>query len=102
MLLGGVSPACEVINEAHRYGVVVYETDYLTDSPAKKVVDKSFMTSFTDVDAVVDLCRKEGVDGVFTGYTDSLLPYAEKICKKLDCLYKTIVLLTWTSFYYQE
>lgn len=84
MLLGGVRAACEIIKEAHKYGVTVYETDYLEDSPAKKYADKAFMTSCTDVDAVVALCRKEGVDGVFTGYTDSLLPYAEQICRKLN------------------
>ena len=84
MLLGGVRAACEIIKEAHKYGVLVYETDYLEDSPAKKYADKAFMVSCTDVDAVVTLCREEGVDGVFTGYTDSLLPFAEQICRKLN------------------
>ena len=83
MLLGGVRPTCEIIREAHKIGVEVYETDYLTDSPAKKAADKSFMTSCTDVDAVVELCKQQGVDGVFTGYTDSLLPYTERVCQKL-------------------
>lgn len=83
MLLGGVRDACEIINEAHRIGIEVYETDYLIDSPAKKLSDKSFMVSCTDVDAVVDLCKKEHIDGVFTGYTDSLLPSTEEICRKL-------------------
>lgn len=84
LLLGGVRAACEIINEAHRYGVTVYESDYLVDSPAKKIADKSFMVSCTDVDAVVELCEKEQVDGIFTGYTDSLLPYVEKVCEKYN------------------
>lgn len=84
LMLGGVRAACEIINEAHKVGVTVYETDYLEDSPAKKVADKAFMTSCIDVDAVVELCKNEQIDGLFTGYTDSLLPYAEKICKKMN------------------
>ena len=84
LLLGGVRAACEIIREAQKVGVIVYETDYLPDSPAKKVADKAFMTSCTDVDAVVELCKAEGIDGLFTGYTDSLLPFAEQICRKLN------------------
>ena len=84
MLIGGVAATCEIVREAHKLGVVVLETDYLPDSPAKKLADKSFMTSCTDVDAVVSLCQQEKVDGVFTGYTDSLLPYVEQICRKLN------------------
>lgn len=83
MLLGGGIQSCEIIREAHKMGIEVYETDYLEDSPAKKLADKNFMTSCTDVDSVVELCKSEKIDGVFTGYTDSLLPYTEEICRKL-------------------
>lgn len=84
LLLGGVQPTCQIIEEAHKMGVKVYVTDYLENSPAKKIADKSFMISTTDVDAVVELCKNEKIDGVFTGYTDSMLPYCQKICKKLN------------------
>lgn len=84
MLLGGVMDACDIVKQAHDLGIEVYETDYLVDSPAKAIVDKSFMTSCTDVPAVVDLCKRENVDGVFTGYTDSLLPFAQRICAELN------------------
>lgn len=84
LLLGGVQPMCQVVNEAHKLGVEVCVTDYLENSPAKKIADKSFMVSTTDIDKVVELCRKEKINGVFTGYTDSMLPYCKKICEKLD------------------
>lgn len=84
MLLGGVMDACDIVKQAHDLGIEVYETDYLVDSPAKAIVDKSFMTSCTDVPAVVDLCKRENVGGVFTGYTDSLLPFAQRICAELN------------------
>ncbi len=83
LLLGAVQPLCQVIEEAHKMGVLVYATDYYVNSPAKKYADKSFMVSTTDVDAVVVLCKKENIDGVFTGYIDSMLPYCRKICQRL-------------------
>lgn len=82
LILGGVKQMCEIVKEAHKMGVTVYVTDYLEDSPAKKIADKSFMVNAMDVDAVVKLCKDEGIDGLITGYVDSLLPYAEAICRK--------------------
>lgn len=83
LLLGATAPMCEIVKEAQSLGATVYATDYLENSPAKKVADRSFMVNAVDVDAVVQLCRDEGIDGVFTGYNDTLLPYLQKICEKL-------------------
>lgn len=81
LILGGIDAMVEVVNRAHELGIVVYVTDYLENSPAKKVADKSFMVSTLDIDAVVELCKREGIDGILTGNVDSLLiPYA-KICE---------------------
>lgn len=57
LLLGGVQPMCEVVKEARKLGVIVYVTDYLEDSPAKKIADKSFLVSTTDVDRIVEIGR---------------------------------------------
>lgn len=83
LILGGIRSICQIVEEAHKMGVTVYITDYLENSPAKKVADKSFMVSTTDVDAVVELCKREGIDGIFTGYIDSMLPYCEEACRRL-------------------
>ena len=40
------------------------------------------MVSVTDVEAVVELIKKERIDGVLTGFIDSLLPYYSMICEK--------------------
>lgn len=83
MMMSGSQKACEIVRVAKELGVRVYETDWYEDSPAKKVVEKSFMVSTADVDAVVDLCRKERVDGIISGFTDSVLPYQQQVCEKL-------------------
>ena len=82
LILGGIALSKEIVETAHSAGIDVYVTDYLPDSPAKRVADKSFMVSTTDVDAVVDLIKREHIDGVLTGYIDLLLPYYVQICRK--------------------
>lgn len=82
LILGGILSMIEVIQRAHEYGIHVTVTDYLENSPAKKYADKSFLISTTDVDAVVELCRKESIDGIYTGNVDLLLPYYADICEK--------------------
>ncbi len=82
LILGGISASIEIIERARKHGVITYVTDYLENSPAKKYADKSFMVSATDVDAVVELCKRENIDGIFTGNVDLLLPYYAQICEK--------------------
>ena len=84
LILGGTSISRQIVYAAHEMGIEVFVTDYYEDSPAKKIADKSFMISATDVDAVVDLIKKESIDGVITGYADVLLPYYVQICQKAN------------------
>ena len=67
LILGGIALSCEIIKQAQKQGVIVLVTDYLEGSPGKKIADKSFMISTTDVEAVVRLIQKEKIDGVLTG-----------------------------------
>ena len=81
LILGGIALSCEIVKHAKRMGLEVYVTDYLSDSPAKKIADKSFMVSATDVDALAALILKEKIDGVITGFVDMLLPYYQQVCE---------------------
>ena len=83
LLLGGINHSIEIINAAHEMGVLVYVTDYNENTPAKAIADKAFSVSTTDVDAVTALCRSENIDGVITGFIDSMLPYCAEICSRL-------------------
>lgn len=82
LILGGVVLSHEIIKQAKKQGVYVLVTDYLEDSPGKKIADKSFMVSTTDVEGVVKLIKEEKIDGMLTGFIDSMLPYYQKICEK--------------------
>ena len=65
-------------------GAYTIVADFDTDTPAKKIADKAVLIDATDVDAIVDFCRKEKVDGITTGFVDILLPGWIEMCKKLD------------------
>ena len=82
LLLDGSRKSIEIVDEAHRLGVHVIVTDYNTpeQSPAKLAADQHFEVSTSDVDAVVELIRREGVDGVLAGFSDRWLATYAEIC----------------------
>ena len=84
LILGGTSISREIVYAAHELGLDVYVTDYLEDSPCKAIAEKSFMVSCTDVDAVCQLIKEEGIDGVIMGYADVLMSSYVKICQKAE------------------
>lgn len=81
LVLGGTNLSCEIIKEAKAMGAYVIVTDYHKDSPGKRLADKSFDISVADVNKVVELINKEHIDGVITGFADSILMYYLDICE---------------------
>lgn len=83
LILGGSKISCEIVNKARELGVSTVVTDWypLKDSPAKQIADEYFMTSTTDIPAMVNLIKENNIDGVITGYTDSVLPHYADICE---------------------
>lgn len=83
LLLGGIAHASEIVKKAKSMDIVTYVTDYLENSPAKRYADKTFMVSTTDIDAIEKLCLEEEINGIITGFIDSLLPYCCNVCERL-------------------
>lgn len=84
LLLGGTLISCQIVRKAKELGCFVGVADYnpVEKSPGKQIADEAYNVSATDVDAVVDLIKKENFDGVLVGFNDMLLPYYAEICKK--------------------
>ena len=84
LLLGGPSLMVDVIDKAKEMGVHTIVTDWYDPdiSVAKKEADEYRMISSSDVDALVKLVKEEHIDGVYTQYTDSALPYCQKVCEQ--------------------
>lgn len=84
LILGGSRISCEIVRHAQKMGITVGVTDWypLEKSPAKQCADEAYFVSTSDIDAMVQLIREKHFDGVFTGFTDSVLPYYAEICEK--------------------
>ncbi|WP_455508882.1 ATP-grasp domain-containing protein [Butyricimonas paravirosa] len=85
LILAGADVHIKIVKAARELGVYTIVTDYLLpeDSPAKRVADEYWMIDIMDVDAVVEKCYKEKVDGVLAFCIDpAQIPY-QKICEKL-------------------
>ena len=80
LLLGGFNQACDIIRRAQEMGVYVVVADYNPDLPGNGLADKYTTVSATDVDALVKLAKEENVDGVTTGFVDTvwISSYKEK------------------------
>lgn len=83
LILGGMKMACDLVRRAQEMGVYVIVADHDLNSPAKAIADKAVYIDATNVDELVDLCEKENIDGVTTGYVDLLLPYCNELSKRM-------------------
>lgn len=83
-VLGGTRISCEIVHAAKGLGLETVVIDYNPPelSPAKCIADCAVDLSVADTDAVADWLTCHGVDGVITGYADSLLIWYAQICEK--------------------
>ena len=57
--------------------------DFLPDNPGQYAADKFYLVSTTDKEAVLDVARKEQVDGVLAYASDPAAPTAAYVAEKL-------------------
>ena len=90
LILGGPALMTDVVAKAKELGVYTIVTDWYEPdkSPAKKIADEYWMESVADADRLTELIKENQIDGVFTNYTDSYLPFYVNLCEKagLPCL----------------
>ena len=80
LVLGATEIIGEIVKEAKKKGYYVITVDYYAQSPAKKISDESLFMSATDINKISDYIQKNKIDGVLTGFTDSLLMAYYQIC----------------------
>lgn len=94
LILGAYGSEIEIVNVAHRMGVYTITTDNhmnWDEAPAKKISDEAWNISWSDIDTLADMCRKNHVDGVIAGFSERRVNFAAKLSEKLH-----------TSFYAGE
>ena len=83
LLLGGVQSAAGLVDICHRNGARLGVTDYNKGTYIKKIADEAFDVDAFDTDAVAQLCRDNGYDGVITQFVDRVLPLAADVAEKI-------------------
>lgn len=84
LILAGAGVHNKVVRAAKEMGIYTIVTDYLQDSPAKKIADEAWMLNIMDVDAIVDRCKKEHIDGVMNFCIDPAQKPYQEICERLN------------------
>lgn len=83
LILGGAQQHCKLVEAARQVGAESIVVDYLEDSPAKRIADKSYDVDVKDLDSLIGVCEREEVDGVVAGWLDPCqLPYL-RLCERL-------------------
>lgn len=83
LLLGGSKQQVVAIETAKRLGYRTVLCDYLPDNPGQYSADVFYQTSTTDREAVLDVARKERVNGVLAYASDPAAPTAAYVAEKL-------------------
>lgn len=83
LILGGAYLHNKVVEAAQNMGLYTIVTDNVPGSPAKKIADKSYDINVSDVDAIVEMGKREGIDAVISVCLDFCQIYYQRICDRL-------------------
>ncbi len=83
LLLGGSAQQVIAIETAKRLGYYTVLCDYLPDNPGQYKADKFYLVSTTDKDAVLEVAKKENIDGVLAYASDPAAPTAAYVAEQL-------------------
>ena len=85
-ILGGTIISCQIIECAKQLGMHTTVIDYNepSASPGKLIADDNALISVADTGEVVSYIKSHAIDGVITGYSDTLLPMYAEICSQAD------------------
>lgn len=83
MLLGGAEQQIIAIETADRLGYETILCDYLWDNPGKEHAGRFYHISATDQEQVLEISRKEKIDGILAYASDPAAPTAAYVAEKL-------------------
>lgn len=82
LILGSTSEFSSLVECARERGIATVACDGYSDGPAKALADERFDVSVYDHDAVAEVCRVTGVDGIITAFSDNLAEQVSAIAEK--------------------
>ena len=82
LVLGASLYQLDTILAAKQLGYRVITTDNLPNNPGHQLADKAYSVDITDLEGILDLARKERIDGVIAACTDIGVPTAAYIANR--------------------
>lgn len=83
LLLGGSRQQVVAIERATELGYRTVVCDYLPDNPGQNYADVFYPVSTTDCDAVLEIAKKEKIDGILAYSSDPASPVAGYVAEKM-------------------
>ena len=83
LLLGGSAQQIVAIETAKQLGYETVLCDYLPDNPGQIHADRFYLVSTTDKEAVLEVARKECVDGILAYASDPAAPTAAYVAEQM-------------------
>lgn len=83
LLLGGSAQQVVAIETAKKLGYYTVLCDFLEDNPGQFVADKFYLTSTTDKEAVLEVAKRENINGILAYASDPAAPTAAYVAEKL-------------------
>lgn len=83
LLLGGSAQQVVAINTAKKLGYTTVLCDYLPDNPGRQFADVFYLISTTDKEAVLEVAKKEKINGVVAYASDPAAPTAAYVSEEL-------------------
>lgn len=84
LLLGGSAQQVIAIEKAKELGYYTVLCDFLEDNPGQYVADKFYLVSTTDKETVLEVARKEKIDGIVAYSSDPAAPTAAFVADRLN------------------
>lgn len=83
LLLGGSAQQVIAIETAKKLGYYTILCDYLLDNPGQYVADKFYLESTTDKETILDIAKKENIDGILAYASDPAAPTAAYVAEQI-------------------
>lgn len=84
LVLGANVETIPIVRKAQEMGATAIVTDHILNSPAKLIADGYYNINGKDVRAIVDVIKKNDIDGVMVGVADPLISSYVKICEIMN------------------
>lgn len=79
VVLGSLGEFVSLVEHAKDRGIYTIVCDGYADGPAKKVADKAYNIDVRNPEAIAQMCREEGVDGIIGSFSDLLFEQITKV-----------------------